>query len=90
MSRSSNYYIMALIHLFLLANHLPTVLDALIFDICGEHSDRERAILMMKLSVPQNIASAVGPYLALQVFSSHIFREKRHFTITIQENAFDK
>lgn len=71
-SKITSFYTFAIIQLLLLANHMPMVADALTAQIVGEDGDdKERARLIMRLTVPQSIAFAAGPYLAIQVLKIH-------------------
>lgn len=68
LSSVGNYYIFGVLQLLLMANHLPMVADTSTAQLVGEDGDdRERASLIMRLTVPQSIAFAVGPYLAIQI-----------------------
>uniref|UniRef100_A0A0N5AAM5 MFS domain-containing protein n=1 Tax=Syphacia muris TaxID=451379 RepID=A0A0N5AAM5_9BILA len=67
-SKVSNFYVFGVLQLLLIANHMPMVTDALIAKVVGEDGDdKQRASLIMRLTVPQSIAFAAGPYLAIQI-----------------------
>lgn len=54
--------------LLLFFNHIPTIVDALIGQLVGEDGDdKERTQLLMRLTIPQSIAFAAGPFMAVQV-----------------------
>ncbi|KHN73071.1 hypothetical protein Tcan_04223 [Toxocara canis] len=64
----SNYYLFGIAQLLLVGNHLPMVIDAMIGELVGvDGDDKERTSLIMRLTIPESIAYAVGPYLAIQV-----------------------
>lgn len=51
------------------------VVDAMIAQLIGEDGDdKERAILIARLTIPESIAYAVGPYLAIQVNTAFLLK----------------
>ncbi|VDM37675.1 unnamed protein product [Toxocara canis] len=67
----SNYYLFGIAQLLLVGNHLPMVIDAMIGELVGvDGDDKERTSLIMRLTIPESIAYAVGPYLAIQIVAA--------------------
>ncbi|VDK44425.1 unnamed protein product [Anisakis simplex] len=62
-----DFYLFGVAQILLIGNHLPMVVDAMTAQLIGEDGDdKERTNLIMQLTIPESIAYAVGPYLAIQ------------------------
>ncbi|KAH7728523.1 Protein Y71G12B.26 [Aphelenchoides avenae] len=61
---------------------MPTIVDALIGQLVGEDGDdKERSQLLMRLTIPQGIAFAAGPFAAIQVL--YLFNPTLEFSQTL-------
>ncbi|CAJ0964071.1 unnamed protein product, partial [Mesorhabditis belari] len=66
-TKVSGIYVFIALQSLLFFNNLPVVIDALVCQMEGEDGDdKKRSLLISRLTIPQSIAYALGPYLALQ------------------------